>query len=77
MYSSALSLLTVSAFFVYLLVAALEDLLEQIDASFSYSSEFTLERNGDQIELLQNGVALSNDRLVTLVLNDYLTNEFA
>ena len=77
MYSSALSLLTVSAFFVYLLVVALEDLLEQIDVSFSYSSEFTLERNGDQIELLQNGVALSNDRLVTLVLNDYLTNEFA
>lgn len=58
-------------------VAALEDLLEQIDVSFSYSSEFTLERSGDQIELLQNGVPLSNDRLVTLALNDYLTNEFA
>ena len=58
-------------------VAALEDLLEQIDVSFSYSSEFTLEQSGDQIELLQNGVPLSNDRLVTLALNDYLTNEFA
>lgn len=57
--------------------AALEDLLEQIDVSFSYSSDFTLERSGDQIELLQNGVPLSNDRLVTLALNDYLTNEFA
>lgn len=58
-------------------VAALEDLLEQIDVSFSYSSDFTLERSGDQIELLQNGAPLSNDRLVTLALNDYLTNEFA
>lgn len=58
-------------------VAALEDLLEQIDVSFSYSSDFTMVRSGDQIELLLNGSPLPNDQLVTLALNDYLTNEFA
>ena len=57
-------------------VGALEDLLEQINTSYSYSSDFTLERYGDQIELTQGGTQLPDDRILTFALNDYITNEF-
>jgi len=57
-------------------VGQLEDLLEQINTSYSYSSFYTLVREGDQIELTANGVELPDDQLLTFALNDYITNEF-
>ena len=57
-------------------VGALEDLLEQINKSYSYSSDFTLERYGDQIELTQGGTQLPDNMMLTFALNDYITNEF-
>jgi len=57
-------------------VGQLEDLLEQINTSYSYSSAYTLVREGDQIELTVNGVELPNDQILTFALNDYITHEF-
>jgi 5'-nucleotidase len=57
-------------------VGQLEDLLEQINTSYSYSSAYTLVREGDQIEITANGVELPDDQLLTFALNDYITHEF-
>jgi len=56
----------------------MENVLESIPTSYSYSTHYNLIFQGDQIEIADaNGNLLDDNTAVTLSINDYLTNVFS
>ena len=59
-------------------VGEMENVLESIPTSYSYSTHYNLIFQGDQIEIADaDGNLLDDSAAVTLSINDYLTNVFS
>ena len=59
-------------------VGEMENVLESIPTSYSYSTHYNLIFQGDQIEIADaDGNLLNDSTAVTLSINDYLTNVFS